>query len=253
MKIKFIVTGILIVSNLAVAKISFNDVLNIIDYAKDKQNNKNLIYKRLHFPINKRALFSSLNCSQLIKKKTYTSCYDYELKITKYEIYTLDGNKVGQGNYKFRLKFYDEPTIPKKYRAYWYDYIGSGYDRGHIRSDASTDYDLEALKETYSMVNIWAQTKTLNRKVWIKAEKYSRYVAKKLGSVEVLNIANLKNNYKVIGKHKIAVPNGFYKIIYNSNSNFLKCFYFENKNYNVTKDKLKQHLVDCNKIKYISN
>jgi endonuclease G len=204
----------------------------------------------LKFPINKLSLFNTQKCSQLVDKKTYLSCYDYDYKISKYEIFNLDGNLVGQGNIRFRLRFYAEPTIPRKYRAYWYDYNHSGYDRGHIRSDGSTDWDIEALKTTYSMVNIWAQTPTLNRKVWSKAEKYSRYVARKLGNVDVLNITVIPNRYKTIGRHKIAVPKAFYKIIYNEDENFRRCFYFENIDYNVEQDRLKQHIVDCDKIYY---
>ncbi len=216
---------------------------------KEKNSNR-LKAKHLKFPINPRVLFNAQNCNQIVKKKTYTSCYDYTLKISKYEIYNLDGKLVGLNNLRTRMRFYDEPTIPKKYRAYWYDYVRSGYDRGHIRSDGSTDWDIEALKTTYSMVNIWAQTPTLNRKVWSKVEKYSRYVARKLGNVNVLNIAEIPQQYNTIGKHHVAVPTGFYKIIYNENQNFRKCFYFKNRKYDVSTDKLRDHLIDCKKVYY---
>ena len=215
-----------------------------------EKNNYRLRAKHLKFPINPKVLFNAQNCNQIVKKKTYTSCYDYSLKISKYEIYNLDGELVGLNNLRNRMRFYDEPTIPKKYRAYWYDYVRSGFDRGHIRSDGSTDWNIEALKTTYSMVNIWAQTPTLNRKVWSKVEKYSRYVARKLGDVNVLNIAEIPKQYETIGKHKIAVPTGFYKIIYNEDKNFRRCFYFKNIKYDVSTDKLRNHVVDCNKVYY---
>jgi len=256
MKKTILFTSLLLTLSNAYNFKALGDVLKekAINIAKDKIESFSASKKKgrvhLKFPINKLSLFNVQKCDQLINKKTYLSCYDYDYKISKYEIFNLDGALVGQGNIKFRPKFYDEPTIPKKYRAFWYDYNHSGYDRGHIRSDGSTDWDIEALKTTYSMVNIWAQTPTLNRKVWSKAEKYSRYIARKLGNVDVLNIAVIPNKYKTIGKHKIAVPKAFYKIIYNKSKNFRRCFYFENKEYDIEQDRLKQHIVDCDKIYY---
>ena len=152
-------------------------------------------------------------------------------------------------NIKKRLRFYGEKTIPIKYRSKPRDYVNSGYDRGHLANDASFDYDKKVLRKTYSMANIIPQAPKVNRRTWIKAEKFARKIAYKLKEVNVINGVIYSDNPLRIGKNKIAVPSAFWKMIYNDEKNYKKCFYYKNDN-NITtkKDKLREHLIDCNEL-----
>ena len=186
------------------------------------------------------------NCSQIIDKQVFTICYDYEAKGAKFVSYTLDGTKVNSINIKKRSKFYTEKNLPNQYRSHNKDYTHSGYDRGHLANDASFDYDKKVVAKTYTMANIIPQVPNVNRKTWIKAEELERKVAVGLGMVNVLNGVVYSSNPPRIGKNKIAVPDGFWKMIYNDKENYKKCFYYENDLNAVVKgDKLKSHLVDC--------
>ena len=186
------------------------------------------------------------NCNQIIDKQVFTICYDYKMKGAKYVSYTLYGDKVNEVNIKKRMSFYTEKTIPNKYRSKNKDYTHSGYDRGHLANDASFDYSKKSLRKTYSMANIIPQAPKVNRKTWIKAEKLERKVAVSLGKVNIVNGVIYGSNPKRIGKNKIAVPIAFWKMIFNNNKNYQKCFYYENNNdINTKKDKLKYHLVEC--------
>ena len=186
------------------------------------------------------------NCDQIIDKQVYTICYDYEMKGAKYVAYTLDGSKVNAINIKKRNSFYTEKNLPNQYRSHNKDYTHSGYDRGHLANDASFDYDKKVVAKTYTMANIIPQVPNVNRKTWIKAEELERKVAVGLGMVNVLNGVVYSSNPPRIGKNKIAVPDGFWKMIYNDKENYKKCFYYENDLNAVVKgDKLKSHLVDC--------
>lgn len=186
------------------------------------------------------------NCSQIIDKQVFTICYDYKMKGAKYVAYTLDGNKVNSVNIKKRQKFYTEKNLPTKYRSTSKDYAHSNYDRGHIASDASFDYDEKSLSKTYTMANIIPQAPNVNQKTWVKAEKLERFIASKLGSVNVINGVVYNSNPKRIGKNRIAVPIAYWKMIYNDKEKYKKCFYYENSNDIDIKDRLKSHLVDCN-------
>ena len=168
------------------------------------------------------------NCSQIIDKQVFTICYDYNLKGAKYVVYTLDGRLVNSVNIKKRSSFYTEKSLPKKYRSHTRDYTHSGYDRGHLANDASFDYSEKAVRKTYTMANIIPQAPKVNRKTWIKAEKLERQVASKLGTVSVLNGVVYSSSPKRIGKNQIAVPDGFWKMIYNDEKGYKKCFYYEN-------------------------
>lgn len=189
------------------------------------------------------------NCDQIIDKQVYTICYNYHFKGALFVAYQLDGNLVNAKNIKKRDKFYSEKNLPKKYRSVSKDYTNSGYDRGHLAPDASFDYDEKSVRKTYSMANIIPQAPNVNRKLWIKAEKYERLIAQKLGKVNVINGVIYTSNPKRIGKNSIAVPDGFWKMIYNDEKNFKKCFYYQNDIDAITKgDKLKFHSVKCDKL-----
>ena len=189
------------------------------------------------------------NCDQIIDKKVFTICYDYKMKGAKYVAYSLDGDKVNAVNLKKRNSFYTEKNLKKKYRSHTKDYTHSGYDRGHLANDASFDYDKKDLRKTYSMANIIPQSPNVNRKTWIKAERLERNIAVKLKAINVINGVIYSKNPKRIGKNQIAVPTAFWKMIYNDSKNYKKCFYYKNDlNINVKKDKLKDHLIDCNKL-----
>ena len=190
------------------------------------------------------------NCSQIIDKQVFTICYDYEAKGAKYVSYTLDGTKVNSINIKKRSKFYTEKNLPNQYRSHNKDYTHSGYDRGHLANDASFDYDKKVVAKTYTMANIIPQVPNVNRKTWIKAEELERKVAVGLGMVNVLNGVVYSSNPPRIGKNKIAVPDGFWKMIYNDKENYKKCFYYENDlNAIIKGDKLKSHLVNCGSLR----
>ena len=189
------------------------------------------------------------NCSQIIDKSVFTICYDYKLKGAKYVAYTLDGSLVNSSNIKKRPRFYTEKNLPKQYRSTSKDYVNSGYDRGHLANDADFDYNEKTLRKTYTMANIIPQAPKVNRKTWIKAEKYERTVALELGSVTVINGVVYSSNPKRIGKNGVAVPDAFWKIIYNDEKKFKKCFYYKNDlDVIVRQDRLKSHQIDCDQL-----
>ena len=94
------------------------------------------------------------------------------------------------------------------------------------------------------MANIVPQEPDVNRHTWVKAEKYERTVAKKLGYVNVLNIITYSNTPQRIGKHQIAVPADFIKVVYNDDKNFKRCFSYHNSKPDAN-DNIKDHEVSC--------
>ena len=190
--------------------------------------------------------FDASKCDQIIDKQVYKICYSYRYKGALAVWYKLDGNLVNKINIKKRPSFYTEKNLKKRYRSHSRDYTHSGYDRGHLANDASFDYDMKIVRKTYTMANIIPQAPMVNRKTWIKAEKLERSVAVSLGSVNVYNGVVYGLKPQRIGKNQIAVPKAFWKMIYNDEKGYKKCFYYKNDlNTTSMEDKLKNHLVDC--------
>ena len=195
----------------------------------------------------KSKYINSKNCNQIIDKEFLEICYDYRLKVAKAVSYTLEGDLVNELNIKERPKFYEEESIDEQYRAKYSDYTSSGYDRGHLAPDASFDWSEESLKATYSLANIIPQIPEVNQKTWVKVEKYARDKAVELGEINVLNLVKYNSNPKFIGRDKIAVSIGFYKILYNRGLNYNECFYYLNDKSNLDEN-ISSHKVNCSEI-----
>jgi endonuclease G len=201
------------------------------------------------FAFNATEYVSNDHCDQLIVNPYFKVCYDYKLMGTKAVSYTLDGEKVNKINIKKRPSFHTEKSLDREYRVSPKSYSKTGYDRGHMANDASFDWSMESLNSTYTMANIIPQEPRVNRYHWIKVERYARMVARKLGSLNVLNIMRYSSNPKRLKKQNIAIPKGFYKILYNKAKNFERCFYYKNDTSTYPKkDKLKRHLIECSLI-----
>ena len=201
------------------------------------------------FAFNSQEYMNTNYCDQIITNPYFKVCYDYNLMGAKTISYTLDGDKVNKVNIKKRPSFHTEKSLDKVYRVSPKSYSKTGYDRGHMANDASFDWSMKSLNSTYTMANIVPQEPRVNRYHWVKVERYARLVARKLGSVNVLNIIQYNKNPKRLEKQNIAIPQGFYKIIYNKEKDFERCFYYKNDSSSYEKkEKLRKHLIECSLI-----
>lgn len=177
--------------------------------------------------------FNSKVCNQVLENNGYfKTCYDYKAKGARYVAYTLDGSLINNVNIEKRPRFYPDKNIPKQYRSEYSDYTNNRYkmDRGHLAEDASFDYTQRSLQAVYVMSNIIPQHSTVNRdkKAWAGVERFGRLLATKIGKVNVLNGVIYSNNPKRIGHNQIAIPDAFWKMYYNKEQKYQRCFYFEN-------------------------
>lgn len=201
------------------------------------------------FAFDSQAYMNKNYCDQLIQNPYFKICYDYKLKGAKTITYTLSGDKVNQINIKKRPSFHTEKSLDRPYRVSPKSYTRTGYDRGHMANDASFDWSMQSLNSTYTMANIVPQEPKVNRYHWVKVERYARMMARKLGKVNVVNIIQYNHNPKRFKKQNIAIPKGFYKIIYNNEKSFERCFYYKNNSDSYPKkDKLRSHLIECSNI-----
>jgi len=194
-----------------------------------------------------RDFINKQNCDQILDKGFYQICYNYHDKGALYVGYTLSGKKVDSGNIKKRPRFYPDRAVPGHYRTKPSDYTRNEFhsDRGHLAPDAAFDYSKQALHSVYSMANIIPQYKWINRKTWVKAEKYARQMARKLGTVAVINGVVYGPSPKHMKKSGIAYPDAYWKMLYD-NHGFERCFYYKNDRHAKIKgDKLRNHVVDC--------
>ena len=119
------------------------------------------------------------------------------------------------------------------------DYVGSGYDRGHMSPAASNQCQTAGVQiESFYMSNMAAQTHRLNAGDWKSLEVMTREWAVKDDSVHIWagNVGEIKR----IGR--VSVPKQCWKVIYVKKSNEWLAFLFDN---NTTKaDGLHNNKVD---------
>lgn len=218
-------------------------------------NNKLLVFLLLFDLLNATSIKDYIDknkCDKIINKQLYTICYSYKYKGALAGWVTLYRDKVNtKSDIRKRPRFYGEKNLPIKYRTKYKDYTGTGkkWNRGHfIVADADLDYNIKALRKAYTMANIIPQSAAVNQKTWTKVERYGRMLAQKLGYINSVSIARYNNPNKKI-KNNIVIPSTLYRIYYNNNAKFERCFKYENKlNINYKKDKLRDHIINCNSV-----
>jgi len=222
-----------------------------IDYHADNNTSQSGIDPKEEHAIliSTKQFINESKCDQIIDKEFFKICYDYTFKAARAVSYTLHGDQVNENNIDKRPSFKIERAVAREYRASTSDYVKSGYDRGHLACDAAFDWSEESLSTTYSLANIIPQARRINRYTWSKAERYARIVAISLGEVNIVNVVKYSSNPKRIGKNRMAVPDGYYKVLYNEDQNYTKCLYYKNDN-NITtsSDKLRDHEVECSTV-----
>ena len=116
------------------------------------------------------------------------------------------------GNSIPRPEFRPDPRLPGRFqRIAYYDYSGSGYDRGHLVPSADRFANAKLNEETFMMTNIVPQTGALNQYPWEKLESYvrSQVWSRKFDAYQIAG------GYGEQGflQNKVAVPTNFWKIV----------------------------------------
>lgn len=110
-----------------------------------------------------------------------------------------------------RPDFRPDPRLPRNFkRIAYYDYSGSGFDRGHLLPSADRFADPEKNEATFFMTNIVPQTGDLNQFPWEKLESYSRTLVRR--GYDVYSVAGVYGDAGRI-KGKVTVPTNCWKII----------------------------------------
>ncbi len=119
-------------------------------------------------------------CDNLIDKNYYNVCWNDELGVADAGWTIIDGSKIDKKNIVKRATFY----VNDKVQTLKPEQIEMPNQRGHtFANDNNLDYDNEALKSTYDMINITPMHQTINVGAWRKVENRGNILAKDIGKV----------------------------------------------------------------------
>lgn len=126
--------------------------------------------------------------------------------------------------------FHEELRIPFKYRSQLSDYIGSGFDRGHLvpAGDVEQGASIDAMSQTFSLSNIVPQAPQNNRRIWSSSVELAvrKFVGRSDGELYVFT--GVSGSKGVIGKNQVTVPLYLWKLVYSPSKQKAWAYWLEN-------------------------
>lgn len=150
---------------------------------------------------------------QILYRTGYVTSYNKANKIPNWVAWHLTKAHTYGKSSRQGMEFTEDNDVPSPRADFW-DYYNSGYDRGHMCPAADNKWSDEAMNESFLMTNICPQNNSLNAGDWNEMEIQCRNWARRYGSVYVICGPILyKGVHKRIGKHKVVVPEAFFKVV----------------------------------------
>ena len=141
----------------------------------------------------------------------YTLSYTEKWRIPNWVAWELLSSEL-YGDFDRAEKFGPDPSW-KGRQAYDRDYVGSGWDRGHMAPSGDMKWSSQTMKECFYLTNICPQNHNLNSGVWNDLEKQTRKEAKYYGRVWICCGPIVDRGKGTIGSNKVMIPDGFFKAL----------------------------------------
>ena len=148
---------------------------------------------------------------QLLLRTGYTASYNRKWKLPNWVCYELVRSEL-QGSASRSNRFVSDPDVegtPADTR----DYTRSGYDRGHMAPAADMKWSEQAMEESFLLSNICPQAPGLNRGRWKELEELVREWAQRDSALLIACGPIVSQTPKTIGRHRIAVPSRYFKVV----------------------------------------
>lgn len=150
----------------------------------------------------------------VIDRPGYALGYDELREQPAWVIYRLTAEELRTKVSSRSDDFRTDPDIPTG-SATPADYKKSGFDRGHMAPAADMAHSPRTMSDSFYMSNICPQRPECNRRIWKDLENQVRKFA--IVEQDVYIVTGpifLKTPLLTIGANEVAVPDAFYKIIY---------------------------------------
>lgn len=148
---------------------------------------------------------------QILVRTGYITSYNKDTRCPNWTAWRLTSDHTS-GPYKRKgVSFHedDEVPFPKAQNA---DYQRSGYDRGHMCPSGDNKWSQQAQEDCFLFTNMCPQSHDLNSGDWNDLEQKCRKWAEREGSIYIV-CGPVFRQKKTIGRSKVAVPDGFYKVV----------------------------------------
>ena len=150
----------------------------------------------------------------IVEHMGYTLSYNSDWRIPNWVAYELQASELMTGDRAREDSFSPDPDI-KGRQAYDSDYVGSGFDRGHMAPAGDMKWSSQAMKESFYLSNVCPQIHGLNSGAWNDLEKQVRQEARYYGTVWVAcgPLFDGSSPRRHVGENHVMVPDSFFKAI----------------------------------------
>jgi endonuclease G len=149
----------------------------------------------------------------ILRRVGYTASYNKDLLIPNWVAWHLTADHCSGPAKRKGIEFHEDEDVPAP-RVDTYDYMRSGYDRGHLCPAGDNKWSVEAMEQSFLMTNICPQSHGLNVGDWNEMENQCRKWAEEYGDIYIVAGPILyRGKHKRIGEHKVTVPEAFFKVV----------------------------------------
>lgn len=149
----------------------------------------------------------------IITRLAYTLSYNKNLRLPNWVAWHLTAAHT-KGNFRrTEMKFVEDESVPRPRATNW-DYVQSGYDRGHMCPSGDNRWSEKAQQESFIYTNCCPQRHSLNSEEWEELESRCRHWANVYGDIYIVcGPMFTSKEHKTIGKNHVAVPDAFFKVV----------------------------------------
>jgi endonuclease G, mitochondrial len=151
---------------------------------------------------------------KIIHHSFYSMSYFEKYEIPEWVAYELTKKNLVAKNVERTDWFNEDLSVPTGSATY-YDYSGSGFDRGHMVPAADMAFSREAMEESFLMSNMVPKVPAFNNGIWRELEENVRDWAYKNKRLYIVSGPVLSKGIsrKIGKKNRIGVPNYLFKAI----------------------------------------
>jgi endonuclease G len=186
---------------------------------------------------------------ELVEHNYYSLLYSEAHEQAYWVKYLLSKDMLDNPVVKRKDNFRSDPNVSTG-SAELVDYVGSGFDRGHLCPAKDMESSPVGMSESFFMSNMSPQHPSLNRGRWKQLESHVRKWAIERDSLIIYCGGVMDSIIDYIGPNEVAVPKYYYKTIYSIKKGRGIAFIMPNKK---CTSSLKQYAVSIDSVEKLTH
>jgi endonuclease G, mitochondrial len=154
---------------------------------------------------------------EIVNHKFYSLSYIERWEQPEWVAYKLTKKQLQLPNVKRTDWFNEDPHVSTG-SAKHFQYKGTGFTRGHLAPAGDMSFDQTAMEESFFMSNMSPQPRSFNNGIWRELEEQTRDWVYQNSELYIVSGPVVTKN-EFFKKHKIAIPDSFYKVLLDLDGN----------------------------------